>query len=630
MLPSLQQIAQALGGKVHGNEVHAPGPGHSTRDSSLSITYNDSGDDIVVHCFSPKDDPIAAKDYVRTKCGMEAWKPNNKFNNDNNRNSPKSGNSAAAARIVATYDYTDENGVLLYQVVRYEPKGFRQRRPDGNGGWIWNLDGVRRVPYRLPELLRFPDATVIHTEGEKDADRVAALGHCTTTVAHGKWTSDCIQALAGRDVLILEDNDEPGLEKAENTAKALHGTAASIRIVRLPELGPRLPRNGKDVSDWLNAHPSRAEQFVDVCMAAPLWKPANPDNQQASLIKSSAQFLADFTPPDYLIDGLLQRRFCYSFTALTNGGKTAVCLLFSVHIALGRLLNGREVACGRVLYLAGENPDDVRMRWIAMAQHLEFNSDTIDVHFIPGVFKISELKAKVHQEAERLGGLALIIVDTSAAYFEGDNENDNPQMLKHAKLLRSLTEMPSGPTVIVASHPVKNATNENLIPRGGGGFLNEMDGNLCCINSDDVITVNWQGKFRGPPFDPIPFQLSIVTADKLRDSKGRLIPTAIAKPLDDKEHAAIETQKHDDEDAVLIHMLTLEHEHVSLAGICEHLGWMALNGKPQRWKAQRLLKQLEKERLTIKVRDRYTLTDKGKKAAKTASYNKDAKGAKYG
>ena len=57
-------------------------------------------------------------------------------------------------QIVATYDYCDANGGVLYQAVRYKPKDFRQRKPDGKGGWEWNMQGVDRVLYRLPELLR--------------------------------------------------------------------------------------------------------------------------------------------------------------------------------------------------------------------------------------------------------------------------------------------------------------------------------------------------------------------------------------------------------------------------------------------------------------------------------------------
>ena len=170
-------------------------------------------------------------------------------------------------RIVAKYDYTDAAGALLYQVVRLEPKSFRQRRPDGNGGWIWELDG-RRALYHWPELLKYPDGTVFICEGEKDADRVGGLGHCATCVAAGKWTEECATALAGRDVIILEDNDAAGRVKALAAAQALHGTAKTIRIVSLPDLSDK-----GDVSDWLDADPRRAEKLVDVCFDVPVWTP---------------------------------------------------------------------------------------------------------------------------------------------------------------------------------------------------------------------------------------------------------------------------------------------------------------------------------------------------------------------
>jgi hypothetical protein len=115
--------------------------------------------------------------------------------------------------VVATFDYTDADGTLRYQVLKYDPKNFRQRRPDGNGGWIWSLGDVRRVPYRWPELLQYLDATVFVCEGEKDVDRIVSLGHCATCVADGKWTDNCVQALAGRDIVILQDNATPAARK---------------------------------------------------------------------------------------------------------------------------------------------------------------------------------------------------------------------------------------------------------------------------------------------------------------------------------------------------------------------------------------------------------------------------------
>jgi hypothetical protein len=88
-------------------------------------------------------------------------------------------------------------------------------------------------------------------------------------------------------------------------------------------------------------------------------------------------------------------------------------------------LDGREVAQGRVIYFAGENPDDVRMRWIAMAEHFDFDPSAIDVHFVPSVFDIPKLKAQIHDEVEKLGGVSLVIVDTSACPYRKPNAADH-------------------------------------------------------------------------------------------------------------------------------------------------------------------------------------------------------------
>jgi 5S rRNA maturation endonuclease (ribonuclease M5) len=274
-VPNLQSLARALGGEVRGNQVLAPGPGHSASDRSLSIKPDPSAPDgFVVNSFAG-DDPIACKDYVRSKAGIEPFKANGKrkpaFDIGKIIATQSAGSGKPKGNIVATYDYTDDKGALLYQVCRLEPKSFRQCRPDGHGDRIWNLDGVQRVVYRRRELLQYPDACVFVVEGEKDADRVASLGHCATTVASGTWTADCVKALAGRDVLILRDMDEAGADKALKAATALRGTAKTIRIVELPGLTGH--KNNKDVSDWLDADPKRAEKLVDICFDTPLWTP---------------------------------------------------------------------------------------------------------------------------------------------------------------------------------------------------------------------------------------------------------------------------------------------------------------------------------------------------------------------
>jgi hypothetical protein len=613
---NLQSLARALGGEVNGGQVLAPGPGHSPQDRSLSVKLDPSAPDgFVVHSFA-NDDPIACKDHVRERTGQPAFKPNG-----HKRRSDVDIERAMAAVVearadtgppkgvvVATYDYTDESGELRYQVCRLEPKDFRQRQPDGKGGWIWRAP-EQRVLYRLAELNQYPDATVFVCEGEKDADRIASLGHCATTVAGGKWTDDCVNALAGRDCVILEDNDEAGRKKAHEAAHVLHSQAKSVRIVRLSGL----PEKG-DVSDWLDADQHNAGKLADVCFDAPLWAPdevAPGTPLPNRLVLSSAEFVAGFVPPDYLVVGWLQRRFVYSITAATGDGKTAIALLVTLLVSQAIKLGKLEVKRGRVLYFAGENPDDVRMRWMATTQQLGLTPEDIDnVHFVPGVFKFTEIHERIRQEMATQE-LALVVVDTSAAYFETDDENNNVQALAHAKRLRELSRLPGGPTVLICCHPTKNA--ENLVPRGGGAFLAEVDGNLTCKRNDLAVELYWTGKFRGPDFAPMSFQLKLVTHERLKDNDGNLIQTVIALPLSDEGLREINLKNRKDQDDVLLSIG--EAPNLSTRERAERLGWFMRSGDPYHMRVVRAEKELEKAKLVTKNRDVWELTDKGKKEA---------------
>lgn len=155
----------------------------------------------------------------------------------------------AAREEVASYDYRDEAGRLIYQVVRFRPKTFRQRRPDGAGGWAWNLQGVDMVPYRLPAVIAGVAAgdRIWCVEGEKDADRLHALGEVATCNAggSGKWRAEFSRYFRGADVVIVRDKDEPGTNHARDVFRHLRPVARSIRVVEA--------RQGKDVSDHLDA-----------------------------------------------------------------------------------------------------------------------------------------------------------------------------------------------------------------------------------------------------------------------------------------------------------------------------------------------------------------------------------------
>jgi hypothetical protein len=171
------------------------------------------------------------------------------FRPDDDRN----GNSR---RIVETYPYVDEARTLLYEVVRYDPKDFRQRRPDGNGGWIWKLDDTRRVLYHLPEIVAAikADEWIFLPEGERDVHALEQLGKVATTNpgGAGKWRPEYTETLRGAKVAIVQDVDQPdekgkcpGQDHARQVFEALDGVAAKVKLLE--------PAEGKDVSEHLAA-----------------------------------------------------------------------------------------------------------------------------------------------------------------------------------------------------------------------------------------------------------------------------------------------------------------------------------------------------------------------------------------
>ena len=266
-------------------------------------------------------------------------------------------------RIVATYDYSDEAGALLFQVCRFEPKDFRQRRPDGRGGWTWKLGDCRRVLYRLPELVAAdPVHPVFIVEGEKDADQLVDLGLVATTNpgGAGKWNGAYADALAGRRVVILPDNDDTGQRHADTVLASLRGAGIAAAILALDGL----PRKG-DVSDWLakggkaddllqRAESAIAEGIAD----APTLKPTPFSWRDPSLI-----------PPRRWLYG---RHLIASFASLTvaPGGlaKSSLAIVEALAMVTDKpLLGDRPPRPLRVWIWNGEDPAEETERRIAAA-----------------------------------------------------------------------------------------------------------------------------------------------------------------------------------------------------------------------------------------------------------------------
>jgi AAA domain len=510
--------------------------------------------------------------------------------------------------IVATFDYRDEKGELLFQVCRTDAKGFKQRRPNGAGDWIWKLEGVRRVPYRLPELIAGA-GTVFIPEGEKHVDALRTLGLRATcnSGGAGNWRPEYSEFLRGADVVVLPDNDPPGQKHAQTIALNLHSTASRVRVLALPDLKPK-----GDVINWLDAG-GTVDELVRLAAQAPDWTAPTGDR----LIQSSAEFVANYVPPDYLIDGLIQRRYLYSLTGPTGSGKTCVVMRVAAHVALGLSLDGKELVKSRVLFFAGENPDDVRSRWIKLCEEMGQTPSSMDVFFLPGTPAIGnqEIRKRIDAEAEKQGPFGLLIVDTSAAYFLGDDENSNAQLGAHARMLRTFVNLPDGPTVIVTCHPTKNPNMDNLLPRGGGAFIAEVDGNLVCQKEPGsmVVAIDTHGKFRGPEFEPIAFKLQAGQTDLLKDRKGRRIWTVTAKPITEAERVALVDTSHQKQDQLLA--LMKAQPKLSIAEQAMKLGWFTSKGEPYRSLVTRTRDALFKDKLVERVRGDWVVTKAGAKAA---------------
>ncbi|HEV8145248.1 MAG TPA: hypothetical protein VGP79_02650 [Bryobacteraceae bacterium] len=153
--------------------------------------------------------------------------------------------------IAAKYDYTDEEGELLYQVVRTEPKGFFQRRPDRYGSWI-HQKGDRQVLYRLREVIEAPIVLVV--EGEKDVETLRSHGFVATTNAGGAnapWLPQFTECLSGKEVILIPDNDTPGRQRVLRIARDVVGSVARVIVLEL--------QGCKDVTEWFGQGNSEVE-----------------------------------------------------------------------------------------------------------------------------------------------------------------------------------------------------------------------------------------------------------------------------------------------------------------------------------------------------------------------------------
>jgi len=270
------EIAERLKAKRNGKGWQAKCPAHEDRNPSLSISEG-AGGKVLLKCFAN-----CTHKEVLSALGLTE-----KDLFPAGRNGAQENHKVS----VAEYHYHAADGTVLFRVVRYVPKTFRQHRPDGKGGWIENMEGVERVPFHLPETLAaVADGRPIYIcEGEKDVLAVEANGFAATCNPGGSskntWLGSFNQYFRSAEVIIIADKDEPGRKHAADVAEQLQGTAGSVKVIEVP--GP-----GKDAADFFAAggEPSELDELAET---TPVFAALSPIEE----ILSKRLFNPAITPP---------------------------------------------------------------------------------------------------------------------------------------------------------------------------------------------------------------------------------------------------------------------------------------------------------------------------------------------
>ena len=400
----------------------------------------------------------------------------------------------SAPHIAATYRYEDESGDLLYEVVRYEPKAFKQRRPDGRSGFIWNLEGARRVLYRLPELIEAASAEqiIFLVEGEKDVDNLRKLNILATTCSGGakKWRPEYSEFLRGCNVVLTPDNDDTGRAHMGTVAASLRGVADSIRILKLPSLPP-----SGDVSDWLKAG-GTVEALWRIVDATPQWMPAEIERPKATfgLVTVCA---AAIIPEriSWLWPGRLARGKHTTFAGDPGGGKSQILIWIAAAITTGGPWPCGEgtAPLGNVVLLCAEDgaADTVVPRLLAAG------ADLNRIHLVNGTVDangqrtfnlqadLDLLEREIKRIREEKGEVYLVGIDPVTAYM-GFGVDDHKNVAVR-RVLSPITDLAERTKAAVASitHFNKSANSTKALHRFIGSIAFTAAPRIALVVTED-------------------------------------------------------------------------------------------------------------------------------------------------
>lgn len=344
------------------------------------------------------------------------------------------------AKLTKIYDYTNENGQLLYQVCRYEPKTFKQRQPKGED-WQWNLEGVTRVLYNLPKVLG--NQFICLVEGEKDADTLNDLSFIATTNVGGSrsWLDAYASTLKGKDVYIFPDNDPAGEKLYQARLVSLDGKVNSAKRICVP-------KQYKDVTDWLNSEfnltlePARKAvleliaKTPDAIEPIPLYTIDEMEERYIEYVQhldTKAFSLKGFSPKFDSISKRLMPGELVMVMGDTGQGKTAVMqaiaksatpsptLFFELELPLTAMFSRSvqmEVGCHEedVLHDYKEGKFSMRDKFKNMRHILTCDRSGISMDYIEKLIMLSELKFGSHPTLVMIDYMGLVKSNNKSRY----------------------------------------------------------------------------------------------------------------------------------------------------------------------------------------------------------------------
>lgn len=374
------------------------------------------------------------------------------------------------------YDYQDSQGKIIYQVIRYEPKTFRQRQVI-NGKAVWNLQGVSLLPFRLPNILKNQTKPVYIVEGEKDVLKLENLGLVAScnSGGSGKWTKEHSEYLKNRDVIVIPDNDEPGEKHSRQVIKSLQGVAKSIKLLQLPNLKPK-----GDVFDWLEDKSIKDLETLVEKTEFVSDKPMTP------IKVMSITDVMNMPPVKWLIKNFIPENSMSMIYGSPGSGKTFVALDMSLHIAHNISWHDNDVIPGAVFYIAGEGVGGLRKR--LQAWHNKKNIKPIaPVHIIPqavGLLDEQAINDLIETiQAFKQDNIQLIVFDTVARCMAGDENSAQDMGL-----------------AIQAMDKIRNTFNCTVMPihHSGKDSVKGARGSTAMIGAVDVsLKVQRQDKLVG-------------------------------------------------------------------------------------------------------------------------------------